>query len=1063
MINNSFLKDDGSFTIKDYNQTNPFSNFLPGIAGVWGVPIWVFYVNRGQGVISFGLDDKDHPIAEFYPANKAYSLTPTLGFRTFMKVNGKHYEPFRFTSHYKKQEEMVIKSDSFCIDEKNTKLGLEISVKYFTIPNTPVGALARVVSIKNISGKKLDLDILDGLPRIIPFGTNNFFLKEMARTLEAWMRAVVSGNLALFRLIVDATDVSQTKYIEGANFNCSFFEEKGKKVLPQLIVDPAVIFGQDISYNYPSEFYSSSFQVPSKQIDCGKTPCSFSSFNWKLQPGEEKVFYSVFGASFKSKLIKKFAGRLSGDFLKAKEEENKAIIDKVKNNAFCVSASKKFTNYLKSSYLDNVLRGGYPYTLSAKNGTYYIFSRKHGDLERDYNRFKLLPSYFSEGEANYRDINQNRRVDLFFNPFIERNNVNYFLNLVRIDGYNPLVVRGEKLFFDKATAKAILKKFGLKSKKLAPIMCNGFHLGEIFRFMEEEGIVLSARKEFAAELMEKAEREPVASFGEGFWIDHWSYNLDLVENFLYFYPDKTQDLFLAKEYLYWDDEHRVKERRARYQVKDGKVYQWNSVGRVTEKRATVEKRKSFKNFLRTKSGKIHKAHLIEKLLAFILNKSATLDPEGIGVEMEADKPGWCDSLNGLPALFGSSVCETFEVKRSCLLLIDALAKLKEQEVERVALSSEVCSFLYAIEELLKSYACADKKKRDYFWWDEANSIKEDFRNKTFYCISGEEKDVELDRLREILQMLVSKLDIGIKKAKDKKSSVYSTYFKYTVKKHCLKDGSIVPLEFAAEALPLFLEGPVHALRVEDSKNIYQMVKKSDLFDNKLKMYRLNASLKNEPLEVGRSRVFVPGWLENESIWLHMEYKYLLEILKQGLYADFFNEFHNCGVCFFDPHVYGRNILENSSFIVSSAHPDSNLWGKGFVARLSGATVEVVNMWIMMCLGRQPFFVDQDNNLGIKFAPILRSELFTTKKQTVNFRGADVVIANNAFAFALFSSVLVVYHNPLRKDTFKAGCKVKKITLSFKDTTVTVKGNTIPAPYSLSVRERKVDRIDLYLA
>ena len=27
-------------------------------------------------------------------------------------------------------------------------------------------------------------------------------------------------------------------------------------------------------------------------------------------------------------------------------------------------------------------------------------------------------------------------------------------------------------------------------------------------------------------------------------------------------------------------------------------------------------------------------------------------------------------------------------------------------------------------------------------------------------------------------------------------------------------------------------------------------------------------------------------LKNESIWLHMEYKYLLELLKNGLYAEF---------------------------------------------------------------------------------------------------------------------------------------------------------------------------------
>ena len=38
-------------------------------------------------------------------------------------------------------------------------------------------------------------------------------------------------------------------------------------------------------------------------------------------------------------------------------------------------------------------------------------------------------------------------------------------------------------------------------------------------------------------------------------------------------------------------------------------------------------------------------------------------PFGVGLEMESDKPGWCDALNGLPGLFGSSTHEAFALKR----------------------------------------------------------------------------------------------------------------------------------------------------------------------------------------------------------------------------------------------------------------------------------------------------------------------------------------------------------------------------------------------------------------
>ncbi|MDP2938103.1 MAG: hypothetical protein Q8N72_02515, partial [Candidatus Omnitrophota bacterium] len=59
------------FVIENYNLAKPFANFFPGIAGRYGIPMWVFYVNRGQAIASFGIKDKDHAILEFFPANKS--------------------------------------------------------------------------------------------------------------------------------------------------------------------------------------------------------------------------------------------------------------------------------------------------------------------------------------------------------------------------------------------------------------------------------------------------------------------------------------------------------------------------------------------------------------------------------------------------------------------------------------------------------------------------------------------------------------------------------------------------------------------------------------------------------------------------------------------------------------------------------------------------------------------------------------------------------------------------------------------------------------------------------
>ena len=77
-----------------YGKKSPFASFLPGIAGIKGTPIWCYYVNRGQAVVSFGVQDKDHSIMEFYPAHTAYQMVSRTGFRTFIKTEGMIYEPF---------------------------------------------------------------------------------------------------------------------------------------------------------------------------------------------------------------------------------------------------------------------------------------------------------------------------------------------------------------------------------------------------------------------------------------------------------------------------------------------------------------------------------------------------------------------------------------------------------------------------------------------------------------------------------------------------------------------------------------------------------------------------------------------------------------------------------------------------------------------------------------------------------------------------------------------------------------------------------------------------------
>lgn len=87
---------------------------------------------------------------------------------------------------------------------------------------------------------------------------------------------------------------------------------------------------------------------------------------------------------------------------------------------------------------------------------------------------------------------------------------------------------------------------------------------------------------------------------------------------------------------------------------------------------------------------------------------------------------------------------------------------------------------------------------------------------------------------------------------------------------------------------------------EQARAMYERIKASELYDPELGMYKTSVSLEEESDEIGRIRAFTAGWLERESVFLHMTYKYLLSLLKAGLYDEFFSEIRLSLIPFLDP-------------------------------------------------------------------------------------------------------------------------------------------------------------------
>ena len=952
------------FIMKDYGKASTFASFLPGISGIHGTPIWCYYVNRGQGVVSFGVDNKDHAIMEFYPAHQAYQNVKTTGFRTFLKVNGVVTEAF---ANEDIPHSMDISMNGLKIEEHNTDTGFSTVVDYFTLPGEKLGGLVRQVVITNHNAESVELEVLDGMPALIPYGVGLHSMKNMLQTAKAWMQVEdVESNIPFYRVRASMDDTAAVTAVLGGNFAFAV-KSDGKHVAP--IVDPMLVFDYDCSMRKAVGFENHTIEelYASKQITMNQLPSAFFGMKETLGAGESLCFYEVIGQVEKKEILDNYAKNLhDAEYFAAKKQEADAYVENLCNGIATKTANEDFDAYCKYTYMDNVLRGGFPIKL-AGDKIFYVYSRKHGDIERDYNYFSMLPEFYSQGNGNFRDVNQNRRCDTFFAPFVEKENIKEFYSFIQLDGYNPLGI--EKLTYQLTEEKAesLLGDVACADAKTAikAFVTKPFTPGSLYRLLDEHVSEAELEKLFDA-LIADADSLVNGNFGEGYWSDHWTYNLDLIMDYLEVFPEKEREMLYEEDYTTFLSQVNINPRRKRYAKTENGLRQYHALDEANM-------RKTSEKLVRTNrgTGDILKMTLLEKLVLLCTTKFAALDAYGMGVEMEGGKPGWYDALNGMPGLFGSSMAETYEL---CRMLEYTIGALKNYPGE-LHLLDEFAEFFEKLAQITKEAmpeitSCKDLTKAEDIkakgellgFWNRVNDAKEVYREVVFAGITGDKKKVDSREVVAILDNFLEAVKCGIEKACVLGEGICPTYFTYEVPTFEEVEDGFMPLHFEVQMVPYFLEGPVRYLKLKTGKekklDLYKNVKNSDLYDGKLNMYKVNASLQNASYELGRARAFTPGWLENESIWLHMEYKYLLELIRNGMYEEFFADFYAAAVPFLDAKTYGRSIYENSSFIASSKNPNAAYHGKGFVARLSGSTIEFISMWKLMMFGAHVFEVQK---------------------------------------------------------------------------------------------------------
>ena len=311
-----------------------------------------------------------------------------------------------------------------------------------------------------------------------------------------------------------------------------------------------------------------------------------------------------------------------------------------------------------------------------------------------------------------------------------------------------------------------------------------------------------------SEILKYCSQNKAAESVEGYWIDHWSYNLDLIENYIMIYPDKLKDLIFDNyTYSFYDSSRIVLPRKFKYFETERGVRQYDSTKIDQDKEKFINTRKN-KNTVHTEfgNGSQYFTNLFEVLTVLFVNRISNLDPFINGLEMDSNKPGWNDSLNGLPGLIGSSLGQAFELERLCINLINWLEKYKNNE--SIQLFIELYDFITKLNMLIKKRIIDDNKISRIEFWDKSHVLKENYREITRLGISGKQISVIASELISFFKNCKELLNEKYSRKYEilNSSSIPYMYYINEITEYEVINNYIIPKAFKQKQLPLFLEG-----------------------------------------------------------------------------------------------------------------------------------------------------------------------------------------------------------------------------------------------------------------
>ena len=700
---------------------------------------WFFTATNGS--LSAGRGSPENSLFPYYTVDKIINNSNCTGPQTIIKVADKVWEPFKPSSErifsIGRKVYKSINGDTLIFEEVNQDLNLTFS---YTWSTSEKYGFIRQSKLVNSSKNAAEITIIDGLSDFLASGVDDRTHLAYSCLTDAYKVSELenANQLLVHRMVASLVDEAIPLECLKATVIWSYGWDEASVLIQQSDVEQYLnnpsYQSTDFSRGLRGCYYiAGSVKIDANEAkswaivaDIDKTQSEVAALTIELQ-NKDTLWESVIndiagGRNALEELIQASDGlqicseEIVSTYHRANVlfnimrggvfAENYIILKSLlnshisKHNSRLIETDLAILESLPEKFSYNELaakaaKGSADLQRICNEYLPLVFSRRHGDPSRPWNRFKIKTKDESGNpivgfQGNWRDIFQNWEALAWSFPYYNDAFIYKFLNATTADGYNPYRIT-------------------------------------------DNGIEWEAPDP----------NDPWASIG--YWGDHQIiYLLKLLEFTETLKPKSLNSLMNNESFVFADVPYEIKDFSS-LEVDPNHSIFYNEIRNESILKRTDEIGADGK-LVHDENSQIVHANLFEKLLIPLLVKLSNYIPNG-GIWMNTQRPEWNDANNAL-AGFGTSMVTTYYISRY-LDFIDSLLD-EDQEFKCFA------SLKSLLQDLSEVFAKEPKElNKDnhtrYQAVENLGKAGEKYRKNIYQCAFGIKEGISFKELKTFIQ------------------------------------------------------------------------------------------------------------------------------------------------------------------------------------------------------------------------------------------------------------------------------------------------------------------------